>query len=128
MLNQRHRVIADDGGNIIRLIEDSSSSLWYHRFNSGMKYRMGNVWRPNKALSTELVLKVLGAANQKMKDAESNDEAHRWMVFTAYVKVSYVISLLGSEGLLLDIKALRELKKKSTKEYMWLALRGKLKG
>ena len=43
MLNQTEKVIADDGGKIIRLIEDSFSSLWYNRINSGMKYRMGNI-------------------------------------------------------------------------------------
>ena len=114
MLNQRHQVIADDGRKIIRLIKDSSSSLWYHRFNSGMKYRMGNVWKPNKALSTELIVRTIKAAERKRIEGDTNEETHRWMVFTTYVSMSYVISLRGSEGLLLDLKAVKDMKEKAT--------------
>ena len=40
----------------------------------------------------------------------------------------YVISLRGLEGLLLDLKAVKDMKEKATEEYVWLALKGKLKG
>ena len=50
------------------------------------------------------------------------------MVFTTYVAITYVISLRGLEGFLLDLKVLKDMKGKATEEYMWLALWGKLKG
>ena len=77
MLNQRHRVISDDGGKIISLIEDTSAFLWYHRFNAGMKYCMGNMWRPNKALSTELIVKVIDHTERRRLDEDSEDGQHR---------------------------------------------------
>ena len=49
------------------------------------------------------------------------------MVFTTYITILYVISLQGLEGFLLDLKALKDMKPKATNEYIWLALRGKLK-
>ena len=54
MVNQKHEVILDDAGKVIWLVEDIPSSLWYQRFNAGMKYRMGNIWNPNKACLNSL--------------------------------------------------------------------------
>ena len=41
--NQVHYVMCDDGGKVIRITNDLSSSLWYHCFNTGMKYQMGTI-------------------------------------------------------------------------------------
>ena len=53
---------------------------------------------------------------------------HLWNVFVTYLTVSYVISLQGSEGFLLNLKTLRKLRERATKEYFWISLLGKLKG
>ena len=116
----------DDAGNSVRLVDDKSPSLWFQRFSAGMKYRMGVIWKPNKAFSTNLILKIIQKAELKRMDSEEN--THNWTVFVTYMVVSYVISLRGSEGLLLDLKALRKLKERATKAYFWLSLLGRLKG
>ena len=126
--NQRHPVLNDDGGKVVRLIDDLSSSLWFQRFNAGMKYRMGVIWRPNKALSTELILKIIKRSEEKRAVCLGKAEQHTWTVFVAYIVLSYVISLRGSEGLLLDLKTLRKLRERATEEYFWISLLGKLKG
>ena len=124
--NQQHFVLNDDAGKAVRLIDDKSSSLWFQRFNAGMKYRMGVIWKPNKAFSTELLLKVIEKAESRRIDSE--ESKHGWTVFVTYIAVSYVISLRGSEGFLLDLGSLRKLKERATEEYFWLSLLGRLKG
>ena len=39
--------------------DDPCSLLWFQRFKEGCKRRMGSDWRPNQAMSTELVVEVL---------------------------------------------------------------------
>ena len=63
--NQHHFVLNDDAGKSVRLIDNKSLSLWFQRFNAGMKYRMGVVWKPNKAFSTQLLLKIIERAEYK---------------------------------------------------------------
>lgn len=38
---------------------DPCGSFWYYQFMEGMKQRMGQDWRPNKAISRQLMLRVL---------------------------------------------------------------------
>ena len=47
--NQHHLVLNDDADKSVQLIDDKSLSLWFQRFNAGMKYQMGVIWKPNKA-------------------------------------------------------------------------------
>ena len=85
MVNQRHQVISDDGGKIIRMVEDNTFYLWFYRFNTGLKYWMGNIWQPNKALSTELIIKVIKGSEKRRSESVSMRDKRRWMIFTAYV-------------------------------------------
>ena len=124
--NQHHFVLNDDAGKFVRLIDNKSSSLWFQRFNAGIKYRMGVIWKPNKAFSTDLILKIIEKAESKRADTEENK--HSWTVFVTYIAVSYVISLRGSEGLLLELRTLRKLRERATDDYFWLSLLGRLKG
>ena len=59
---------------------------------------------------------------------DNKENKHGWTVFVTYHAVSYVISLRGSEGFLLDLGTLRKLRERATKEYFWLSLLGRLKG
>ena len=106
--NQAHYVMCDDGGKVIIITNDLSSLLWYHCFNTGMKYQMGTIWKPNKALSTELIVKLLEGADKIRRRKSLDKVAHKWMVFGVYIMIFYVISLQGSEGFFLDLKALQE--------------------
>ena len=93
-----------------------------------MKYRMGNIWEPNKDISTSLILMTIEASERRRKETDNANDKHRWMIFTTYVSIMYIISLRGLEGFLLDLKSSRDMKGKATDEYIWLGLLGKLKG
>jgi hypothetical protein len=57
--NLNSLTLGDDKGKVQRFVEDGCSSYWYSRFTIGCKHRMGQDWRPNKALSTSLILAYL---------------------------------------------------------------------
>ena len=128
MTNQRHYGMNNDAGKTISLMEDKTSSLWFQRFNAGMKYRMGVIWQPNKSLSTELIKTIIENTENKRAISESQEEQHHWSVFQSYLVVFYVISLRGSEEFLLDLKTMIKLQPRATREYFWLSLLGRLKG
>ena len=65
---------------------------------------MGQLWKPNRACSIKLLLKIISASDQRILEEESDHERHRWIVFSSYIVITYVLSLRGSEGLLLDLK------------------------
>jgi hypothetical protein len=67
---------------------------------------MGQKWKPNKGLSTELYLKVLEDTEMQIAGAASSRDLNRWVVFHSYAVVYYVLSLRGREGLLLDLEDL----------------------
>ena len=71
---------------------------------------------------------MLGKANEKSKDSETKSERHRWLVFLAYAVVCYVTSLRGVEGFLLDLDGLNRYWEPDRKDYIVIALLGKIKG
>jgi hypothetical protein len=93
---------------------------------------MGQDWRPNQALSISLMLAVLEMANSRAENAVYySKDAHRWVVFHSYATISYVISLRGTEGLLLDLETLHRFwgtGKEKAKPYLVIPLKGKFKG
>jgi hypothetical protein len=48
---------------------------------------MGQDWRPNKAISVELLMLVLEVAALKIHEAPTLHARNRWTVFHAYVVV-----------------------------------------
>ena len=56
------------------------------------------------------------------------DDKSRWIVFIAYIVVTYVLSLRGNEGLMLDLKSLRRNWKPDRGDHFVISLWGKLKG
>jgi hypothetical protein len=67
---------------------------------------MGQDWRPNQAMSQDLLHEVLKVAGLRIEDVVTTRDHNRWIVFHAYVVVTFVVSLRGSEGLLLDLAGL----------------------
>jgi hypothetical protein len=61
----------------------------------GLKQRMGQDWRPNKAISKALMIKVLEEAYHRVDGATSQEEQNRWIVFYTYAMTCYVVSLRG---------------------------------
>jgi hypothetical protein len=121
---------SDDKGKADRLVYDPVSSYWFGKFFLGCRRRMGQDWRPNLALSTELIVGMLDKVNERAADDSqlSLEEKHDWIVFGTYVMVTYVLSLRGPEGLLVDLDGLRRNMNKWTHNYLIVALRGKVKG
>jgi len=119
--------MGDFNGNYSRLVPDECGSLFFKRFMEGLKKRMGQDWRPNIGLSTSLIVKLLQKAETEVENADTPQDAHLWIVFISYVTISYVISLRGPEGLLLDLHGLIKHRRESG-DYVVIALLGRVKG
>jgi hypothetical protein len=91
---------------------------------------MGQDWRPNKALSTELILSYLRQIQLKVVEAETLREENRWLVLAVYSVITYVVSLRGLEGFLLDLGGLRlhTINDNKRSKYFLILLMGKVKG
>jgi hypothetical protein len=99
--------LGDQKGKYVRFSTDVCASFWFSRFLEGCKHQMGQDWRPNQAMGIPLLLKVLEEIEYRIEAAMSRREENRWTVFHTYVTVCYVVSLRGSEGLLLDLSGLK---------------------
>jgi hypothetical protein len=122
------QALVDAKGNYTRFSNDPCGSLWFSRFKEGCKRRMGQDVRSNLAFSTELIVAMLASITARYKDADSKEEACRWMTFGAYVAFSYVLSLRGGEALLFDLgEILKELQTPDPR-FLPIVLHGKLKG
>jgi len=119
--------LGDFKGNYQRLVNDECGSLFFKRFMEGLKRRMGQDWRPNQGFSTDLLLVLIRKAEEEILSAENEDDKHLWIVFVTYVVVTYVISLRGPEGFLLDIRGLLKYWREEN-DYVIIALLGKIKG
>ena len=125
--NAQTRSLGDFKGNYHRLVWDQAGSLFFKKFMEGLRARMGQVVKPNLALSIPLLLRVIRKAEEFMNISEDEEEEHLWLVFTVYVVVSYVISLRGPEGFLLDLSSLNKHWNHSS-SYTVIGLLGRLKG
>jgi hypothetical protein len=89
---------------------------------------MGQDWRPNKAISVELVTLTLQLAELRALEAPSLNEQNWWLVFHTYVTVCYAVSLRGCKGFLLDLTGLHRKFDAGGTRYVVIALLGKIKG
>jgi hypothetical protein len=120
--------LGDERGQVQRLVSDKCSSYWFSKFFLGCKRRMGQDWRPNKAMGILLIQSIVKAVAETIETANSENTRHDWIVFGTYFVVSYVLSLRGVEGLLLDLKGTIDHIHKSDNTYFIIALLGKVKG
>ena len=110
--------MGDYRGNYQRLVTDPCGSLWFKRFMEGLRNRMGQVIKPNRAMSHKLVLELLCVTEQKISEESDSDLKHTWLVFLVYATITYVLSLRGAEGFLLDLKALNKHWKRGKKNIL----------
>ena len=89
---------------------------------------MGQDWRPNQALSIPLLLELVKRVEEKIAYSTNDSETTKWIVFSAYVAITYTLSLRGSEGFLVDLTGMRKNWKKGWPRYFLVALLGKVKG
>ncbi len=93
--NINNLAIVDQRGRYTHLGIDKCGSLWFIRFMIGLKYRMGNVWKPNKGLSHQPLLTVIWSVEERILEAEHSEEEHKWI-------------LRGNEVLMLELRGLRD--------------------
>lgn len=69
---------------------------------------MGQDWRPDEAVSPKLMKALLRLVKDKIPDAEELDTAAHCVTARALFVSLYVFFLKGNEGLLSDLKGLRD--------------------
>jgi len=119
--------IGDFNGQYQRITEDETGSLFFKRFMIGMRNRMGQIHKPNQALSIDLFIELIKRIHSKLDQSIEEEDIHHWSSILTYIVISYVVSLRGPEGFLLDLDGLVEHWNRS-EAYVTLALLGRLKG
>jgi hypothetical protein len=118
-----------DGKSYSRLCSDPCSSLWFKRFMTGCQRRMGQDWRPDRAITNKMLHFMLVKIEHKLDQATDDAERRRWIFAGGYFVLSYVNSLRGPEGLLLDLAGcLKHFSADDTKDHVVFALLGTVKG
>jgi hypothetical protein len=100
-----------DGKNYQRLSDDPCASLWFMRFLRGCKRRMGQDWRPDRAITAQLMQHVLSRVEGRILELggdQNKADRERWIFAGTYFAISYVLSLRGPEGLLLELEGCRK--------------------
>jgi hypothetical protein len=88
---------------------------------------MGQDWRPNKGLGIEMILEILTRSKLRHQTPDEKQE-WKWKIFGAYVAITYVLSLRGVEGLLIDLAGLIKFFAGDEWDYVVITLLGKIKG
>ena len=115
------------GGGLDRFSTEVCGSLWFQRFSLGCRRRMGQDWRPNRAISTTLVVKLLARVEEKIRLSTSSQSRLSLVMGGAYFCFCYVVSLRSPEGLMVDVPGLNEFGEKSS-EHVVIPLHGQVKG
>jgi hypothetical protein len=68
------------GSSYQRLAADPCGSLWFLRFMAGCKKRMGQDWRPNRAISVELMEELLSESERRALAAQDEKSRHKWVL------------------------------------------------
>ena len=126
--NASSLVLLDEKGGYRRLVKDKCGSLWFNRFVAGMANRMGQIWRPNKALSVDQMVELARMADARVLGATDDDEKNQWSSFLTYAVVSYVLSLRGNEGFMMDIDSMWKHRDRNDGTYFTVGLMGRVKG
>jgi len=119
--------LGDFNGNYQRITHDICASLFFKRFTEGMKSRMGQICKPNLALSVPLLKLVLRKLEIKFRNSVTIEDKHLSISILSYVAISYTLSLRGPEGFMIDLQGLLKYRNK-TSEYCIITLLGRLKG
>ena len=88
---------------------------------------MGQDYRPNLALTTLLIVKLLDRILEELSLTRMKEEKFNLIIFGSYLVISHVLSLQGSEGLMLNLGSI-DLELKVKRLHCVVALRRKVKG
>jgi hypothetical protein len=119
-----------DGKKYARICNDPCGSLWFSRFSAGCKRRMGQDWRPDRAITPELMKFLMQKIEDRLEARNLEPAFRRRLIMAgAYFAFAYVDSLRGPEGLLVDLGGLRKnFVKGQNEDYVIVALLGQVKG
>jgi hypothetical protein len=120
--------LGNEKGEYQRFAREATASVWYQRFSQGCKKRMGQDWRPNRAISNELVHRLLVFCEERYKSSDSFDKTANWIIAGTYFATGYVCSLRGPEGLLVDLEELPAMVNQSNPDEIVIPLLGRVKG
>ena len=115
------------GSGYKRLTIDPCGSLWFNRFMTGCKNRMGQDCRPNRAISSSLMVQLLRLAETRIKESESFEDRERWVMAGCYFCFCIVVSLWSPEGLMTDLEGLTRFQNAS-EDFVIIPLKGQVKG
>jgi hypothetical protein len=110
-----------------RFAEDPSASIWFARFIEECKRRMGQDSRPNRGISTDLIKATFDMCLSLSDEALVPTQKRLWVKLGFYLAASYVTSLRGPEGRLMDLEGMWA-QKGVHPDSTVLALCGKVKG
>ena len=88
---------------------------------------MGAVVKKNLALDTKLIVEVIKRCELRADSSPTIPISNQWVIAGAYLTFSYVFSLRGNEGFMIDIKELNN-NRGLKKGMVWIILSGKVKG
>jgi len=120
-----------DGKSYQRVCSDPCASIWFGRFITGCRRRMGQDWRPDEAASPKLIKALFNLLDELNAGSTDVDEASHWITAKALFVFLYTFSLRGNEGLLSDLQGIRdeyEAGRSHDPPYSTLALLGQIKG
>lgn len=115
------------GSGYERVTVDPCGSLWFNRFMTGCKNRMGQDCRPNRAISSALMVELLRLAESRIRDAEHFEDRERWVMAGCYFCFCFVVSLRSPEGLMTDLEGLTSYAN-SSNDFVIIPLKGQVKG
>jgi hypothetical protein len=126
--NSNPLVLADNkGAGYQRLAIDPCGSLWFQRFMLGCSKRMGQDWRPNQAISIQIMHRLLEGTEARATGAESVTDRHKWVMAGGYFCICFVLSLRSPEGLMADLEGLLKYHDPTSEEVV-VPLLGRFKG
>ena len=93
-------------GNNKRFHFGETSSLWYARFSTGCLARMDQDFWQDLVLRTYLIELVFLKCEEEITQADSLADGAKWVIVGFYLAISFILSLRGPEGFILEIKLL----------------------
>ena len=122
-------LLDNDVKSSLRIGSDESGSLWFALFTEGCKRRMGQDWRPDQAITPELMIALLDHLEHLIINASRQEDSYFMIMAGAYFITCFVLSLRGPEGLLLNLEGiLKHGDAQSHKDCVVIVLWGQVKG
>ena len=123
-----HLVVGDDRSNArgLSISVDPTCSLWFRRFLQGSRKRMGQDWRPDQAITAELVKACQDECERRVWEQEG--ERWKWILTGAYLITGFALGFRGSEGLLLNLTGQHRHWRAKSEGFVTVCLLGQLKG